>query len=186
MNRSSRICILLSALILILFTTACRFDYEETMIAEDLSEEIPDTILKNFSQVMVKDSEPAFYIEASDSRSYSKRNETVFRDVHFQEFDSDGTVVTDGTADNAKMYNETEDVELWGSLRFYSSREEASLSGEYLYWDNENSTLSGRGNDRTAISRDDGSGISGSGFFADGKSKTIRFTGDVSGSWQDE
>ncbi|HAK44581.1 MAG TPA: LPS export ABC transporter periplasmic protein LptC [Spirochaeta sp.] len=166
--------------------SGCKFDYEESMMAEDLAEEIPDTILKNFSQVMVKESVPTFYIEADESMSFGKRKETIFTDVHFQEYDKDGTVVTDGHADNARMFNETESVELWGGLIFYSDREEASLEGEYLYWDNEKSTLSGKPDDRISIVENDGSEIAGKGFFADSRTKSIKFSSQVSGTWNNE
>ena len=176
----------LSLIIVLTILSGCRFDYEESMIAEDLSEEVPDTILRNFSQVMVKDSTPTFYIEAGESMSFGKRKETLFTDVHFQEYDKDGSVITDGHADNAKMFNETESVELWGSLYFYSDREEASLEGEYLFWDNEKSTLSGKPADRISIIENSGSEIAGQGFFADSRTKSIRFDGQVSGSWKNE
>lgn len=173
-------------IILLLIVSGCRFDYEETMMADDLSEEIPETILKKFSQVMVKDSVPTFYIEADESRSFSKRKETIFLGVHFQEFDKTGQIITDGKAENAKMFNETESVELWGNLSFYSKREEASLEGEYLFWDNEQSTLSGKQDDRISIVEESGSKISGEGFFADSKTKSIKFSSQVSGSWNNE
>jgi LPS export ABC transporter protein LptC len=156
------------------------------MMDEDLSEEIPESILRNFSQIMVKDSSPVFYIEAEESLTYGKRKETIFRQVHFQEYDKDGLIVTEGTADNAKMFNETESVELWGNLLFYSKREEASLEGGYLFWNNEDSTLSGKTDDRISIAEDDGSQIAGKGFFADSKTRSIRFESQVSGSWTDE
>ena len=180
---------LLTAVILILalfFLSGCEFDYEESMIAEDLNEEVPDTVLRNFSQVMVKDSTPTFYIEAKESMSFGKRKETLFSSVHFQEYDKEGAVVTDGHADEAKMFNETESVELWGNLNFYSSREEAGLEGEYLFWDNEKSTLSGKPEDMVSIIEDSGSEISGRGFVADSKTKTIRFDNQVSGTWKNE
>jgi len=155
-------------------------------MADDLSEDVPDTVLKNFAQVMVKDSIPTFYIEASESWTYGKRKETLFQGVHFQEYDKDGSIVTDGQADNAKMFNDTESVELWGSLFFYSKREEAALEGEYLFWDNTESTLSGKSDDRIQITEDGGSVIAGKGFFADSRTKSIKFDNQVSGIWKNE
>ncbi len=168
------------------FLSGCQFNYEESMMAEDLDEEIPDTILNNFSQVMVKDTVPTFYIKADKSLTYGKRKETVFQSVHFQEYDEDGAVVTDGKADNAKMFNETESVELWGNLDFYSRREEASLEGEYLFWDNEKATLSGKPDDSIKIVESSGSEIAGKSFFADSKTKSIRFESQVTGTWVNE
>lgn len=185
MNKKVAAAVIFSLLIFVFFSS-CRFNYEETAVAEDLAEEVPQTILKNFSQVMVKDSVPTFYIEAEESASYQTKKETLFKAVIFREFNEDGEVVTSGRADNARMYNETESVELWGSLEFYSKREDASLKGEYLFWDNEKSTLSGRDDDLISIVETGGSEIEGRGFYADSASKTIRFSSDVSGSWSDE
>lgn len=184
-RRKSILTAILSILVCLYFTS-CRFDYEETIMAEDLAEEVPQTILKNFSQVMVKDSVPAFYIEAEESSTFDKKKETLFKSVLFMEYDEDGNVVTEGRADNAKMFNETESVELRGSLSFNSKREESSLNGEYLFWDNENSTLTGRDDDEIRIVDKDGSEISGKGFYANSKTKTIRFSSDVSGSMINE
>ncbi len=178
--------IIVLTLTILISASACRFDYDESIMAEDLSEEVPDTVLKNFAQVMVKDSVPTFYIEAAISKSFGKRKETLFEGVHFQEYDKEGAVITDGLADNAKMFNDTESVELWGSLFFYSKREEASLEGEYLFWDNEESTLSGKSDDRIQIIEDAGSVITGKGFFADSRTKSIRFDNQVSGTWKNE
>lgn len=186
MQMLSRLIKIISVLLLLFVLSGCRFDYEETMMADDLSEEVPETVLKNFSQVMVKNSFPTFYIEAEESRSFSKRKETVFSGVHFQEYDKTGKVVTDGSAENAKMFNETESVELWGNLNFYSNREEASLEGEYLFWDNEQSTLSGKPDDRILIIEESGSKISGKGFYAESKTKLIKFNSNVSGNWVNE
>lgn len=155
-------------------------------MAEDLAEEVPDTILRDFSQVMVRDSVPTFFIEADESKSFGKRKETIFMGVHFQEYDKTGMIVTDGYAENAKMFSETENVELWGSLNFYSEREEASLEGEYLFWDNEASTLSGKAEDQINILKKSGSEITGRGFFADSRTKSIKFRSRVSGSWTNE
>ena len=177
---------LLIILSILLSVTGCHFNYDESIMAEDLADEIPETILKNFSQVMVKDAVPTFYIQASESRSYGKRKETIFKGVHFQEYDDTGKVVTDGKADNAKMFNETESVELWGNLNFYSEREEASLEGEYLFWDNEKSSLSGKEDDRISILKNNSSEIAGKGFFADSRTKSIRFSSQVSGTWKNE
>ena len=174
-----------SLLSAVLFSS-CRFDYEETIMAEDLSDEVPQTILINFSQVMVKNSVPTFYIEAAESSTFEKKKETLFKSVSFKEFDKDGEVVTSGSADNARMYNETESVELWGNLDFYSKREDASLTGEYLFWDNEKSTLTGKSDDQISIVESGGSEISGKGFSADSKTKSISFSSDVSGSWVNE
>lgn len=178
--------LILLSLLCLISASACRFDYNESIMAEDLSEEVPDTILENFAQVMVKDTVPTFYIEAAKSSSYGKRKETLFEGVHFQEYDKEGVVITDGQADRAKMFNDTESVELWGNLFFYSQREEASLEGEYLFWDNEESTLSGKSDDRIQIIEDAGSIITGKGFFADSKTKSIKFENQVSGMWKDE
>lgn len=186
MRRISYILTATAFVLAIASLSGCRFDYEASMIAEDLDEEVPETILRNFSQVMVKDTVPTFFIEAEESMSYGKRKETVFKTVHFQEYDKEGHVVTDGKADNAKMFNETESVELWGNLDFYSDREEASLTGEYLFWNNEESTLTGKPDDTVRIVEKDGSKISGKGFSADSTTKSIRFESQVSGKWQNE
>ena len=167
----------------LLVFTGCRFNYDETMIAEEIEEDIPDTILTEFTQVMVKDSSPAFLIEASESWSFGKKKETHFKNIHFQEYDKNGDIITDGKAENALMFTETENVEIWGGLYFYSKEESATLEGDYLFWDNEKSVLTGKSDESVKIVKDDSSAIEGAGFYADSNTRTIKFESGVSGRW---
>lgn len=180
----NKICVFL--LFLVFSLGACVFDYDKTMIADDLAEEIPNTIIKNFSQTMVRNNKPKYRIEAKEAGDFEKINETVFKNVNFKEFDRDGNVVTEGNAEKGKLFTETENVELWGNLDFFSYNEEASIKGDYLFWDNEESVLRGNGEDTVSIEKTSGSAITGKGFNADSKTKKITFSISVEGSWADE
>ena len=54
-------------ILLYLLLAGCSIDYDEAMIADDLAEDIPDTILYDFTQVEVKEGKPLYRIIRSPS-----------------------------------------------------------------------------------------------------------------------
>jgi len=170
-------------LIVLLAAGACSLDYESAEMAEDLDQEIPNSVLINFSQVLVRDSEPAFLVEAARAEDYGKKKETRLTDIHFIEYDKDGAIVTDGHADYAILNNDTRNVELWGNLFFYSAGEEAEISGEYLFWNDAERTLTSKPELPVRIKKDQGTEIEGQGFTADFKTLDFTFEEDVTGTY---
>ena len=184
--RSQRI----TGVLLIALTAAvicgCTFDYEEARIAEDLEEAVPETILEDFTQVRIYDGIPEYRVYGDKAETFSKRNETIIEGVLFQEFDSEGELVTEGSADRIVFNSETEDAELSGNLEFFNSSEEAGVNADYLTWKNADKLLTGNDDDYTSLVKKDGSTIRGKGFSADLASKNISFRSDISGTWVDE
>lgn len=170
----------------VIFLTGCTFDYEEARMAEDLSETVPETVLHEFTQVRMYKGVPQYRVYGSKAETYGKKKETVAEDVLFQEFDDEGQVVTEGSADRITYFTESENAELTGNLDFYSADEEAGIEGEYLYWNDEKQTLAGRPEERISMEKNDGSAISGRGFTAEISEKAIRFSDAVEGVWVDE
>lgn len=167
----------------ILFFSNCSLDYSSTNIAEDLSEKLPETVFLNFSQTQVKDGKITNKIEAKRAESYTKKKEMVMEYAQFQELDEDGDILTEGKADRAILYTETDDADLFGNVVFYSYTEKTSIYADALYWKDKDEKLLADPEATVLLKKDDGSYIEGKGFSTDFKLKEIIFTNGVKGSY---
>ena len=165
---------------------SCSLDYRSAIIAEELLEKIPDTILINFVHTYVKENRMEFRLVAQRAEMFGRKKITILRNVKFEEYNKAGEVVTSGQADYAVFHTDTENAELKGNIKFYSSEEEAFIYAESLTWEKENKILLADPEDEIIIQKDDGSYIYGRGFRADFKSKSLLFSDNVSGRYVDE
>ncbi|TFG64640.1 MAG: LPS export ABC transporter periplasmic protein LptC [Spirochaetales bacterium] len=177
---------LLAVILAVLSFPGCSLDYNESAIADSLAEEVPDTVLYDFVQTKVTNGLPEIRVYGAEAAAYGKKKQTLIREVLFQEFNKEGELVTEGSADNIVFFTETEDAEIRGSIDFYSKTEKAGIKGEYLYWKNKEKTLSSLPDEPVRMEKDDGSYILGSGFETQVKQKSVTFTRTVQGQWVDE
>lgn len=161
---------------------ACSLDYNQSQLATEISEEIPDTVLNGVSHTVVRDNVIRFRIGAERVEAFGAQNRQYLYDVTFTEYDTTGAVRTEGTADHADFQTDTEDVELTGNLRFYSVPDQAWLDAEYLYWNSEERQLTSRPEEPVALEKRDGSSIVGRGFTAELDQSLIIFSGGVRGT----
>ena len=166
-----------------LFLFGCSLDYSEAFLTDDLDEEIPDSILFEFSHTAVRKGTPAFRLQADYAAIFDKKKETHLTGVLFQEFDRHGNVITEGKADSAIFFTETENAELVGDLKVHSLSEEVIVSTGYLYWNDQDRTLTGAEDQTVVVIKDDGSELVGEGFFAEIATKSVTFYGSVSGKY---
>ena len=122
---------------------ACSLDYEQAMIADELSEDVPETVLIDFTHSIIKDGNPMFIISAEKATTYAESKKTFMKAVIFKQYNSEGELVAEGKADNAILYSATENVEVEHNIYFYSVSEESAIEADYLYWDNEEGILRG-------------------------------------------
>ncbi|MBN2050154.1 MAG: LPS export ABC transporter periplasmic protein LptC [Spirochaetales bacterium] len=171
---------------MLLFLGACRLDYQQAMVADELSEGIPETILIDFTHSIIKNGIPMMVFSAVKAETYEESNKTTLEQVAFRQFNSLGEPVSEGKADHAVLYSSTEDMELWGNIYFYSIGEESSIEADYLYWNDEEGTLTAREKDVVTIQRDSGTSIQGTGFQGHLYEKDILFRGKASGAWVED
>ena len=162
---------------------SCSLDYSDVYVTEDLSEDIPDSVLYDFTHTSVQKGTPVFRLSARKALVYNKKKETRLEEIHFQEFSTKGEIITEGQAAEATFFTETEDAEFWGDLMFYSLTEEATFSTDYLYWDNDNRKLTGKEEVPLRIQRDSGTHIEGIGFEAEAVTRSVTFSGPVNGMY---
>jgi len=165
---------------------SCSLEYGETELAAEISEDTPDTILFQVRHTIVRDGSARFIVDAGRAETFSRQSRQYLSDVRFREIAADGETVTDGTADYAEYQTDTEDLELTGNLRFYSSEEDAWLTAEYLYWNSESRLLTSEPSEPVVLERGDGTTISGRGFVAEMARSIIRFEEGVSGTLVEE
>lgn len=161
---------------------SCSLDYGPSMLSSEISDEIPDTVLTGVVHTVVRDNTVRFRITASRVEGFSDENRQYLYEVGFTEYDADGAIRTEGTADFADFQTDTEDVELTGNLRFFSLPDEAWLQADYLYWSSDERQLTSHAEERVVLEKSDGTYIVGRGFTAELDQSLIIFSGGVSGT----
>ncbi len=176
----------LPVLLVAVLVAACSLEYDQTRLATEISEDTPDSILYNVIHTVVRDGRPRFIVRSERVETYGKRRRQYLHRVEFEEVDREGATVTFGVADFAEYRTDTEDFELSGNLRFYSAEEDAWLTAEYLFWENEGRMLTSRPEETVVLERGDGAEIRGRGFVAEMARSMLRFEDGVSGTLVEE
>lgn len=164
----------------------CSMKYDNTVADASISQEIPDSTLKGFEQVKVKNALPEYKITAERAEIYQKKEETYLINVNFTEYDKNKNIITTGTAKKVLYYTKDENAVLEGELDFYSRENKVRIEGEELTWDSGERTLTGTDEHTVTITEDSGSVMEGAGFSIDFKTSIIKFTKPVEGIVKDE
>jgi LPS export ABC transporter protein LptC len=167
--------------ILIVALGSCSLDYSQVSVTEEMSREIPDSILRDFTYTVVEQGVPTYRLEGDVAEFYTNRKRTDIEGLLFREYDRSGNLVTEGNADRAVFFTDTENAELEGNLLFYSAAEEATVVTDYLSWNSEEKLLAGSSTGRVTVTEDSGSKLSGTGFEADISRRRVDFSGPVAG-----
>ena len=175
-----------AAIWLAIALSGCSLDYSQVSVADEMEDTIPDSVLEDFNYTIVRGGTPTYLLEADVAEFFQEREETHLGGLVFRELDETGSLVTEGTADEAVYFTATENAELEGSLSFFSAVEEATINSDYLYWDAENKLLVGRADGEVSIRSESGSGLDGVGFEADIRRRFVDFSGEVSGTFVPE
>ncbi len=171
----------------LLLLAACSLDYREAMVEEDIHRETPDTVMDDFTHTIVSGGHVTVVLEARQALEYGKKKQTVLKDVRYREFDSDGRLVVEGSADEALFETDSENATLEGSIVIHSVKEKAVLHASKLTWTRDGRVLEGEPQERVRLDKEDGSFVEGAGFRADLRRGRVEFGSAVEGSYvQDE
>ena len=163
--------------------TACSFEYSGAGASPaQLLEYIPETELTEVTHTIVRNGRVAAELRASQVRNFPRGGRTELEEVHYAEYDHNGILVTAGNAERAVYYTEREDAEVAGAIRLRSQSQGVWLEAETLRWDEARHRLISGPDATVALTRDDGSQVTGVGLEVDVRRKTIRFSGPVSGT----
>jgi LPS export ABC transporter protein LptC len=170
----------------LLFFVGCSLDYSQAALPEDLSEKVPETVLIKLKQTSVDNGRIKRMIEADKAENFTKAKQTVFENLHYIEYDVDGSRIVEGKANHAVYETESENAELSGSIWFHSYTEKTSIYAESLSWKNKEKLLTSKPEFLVRLVKEDGSQIQGRGFETDLRLKQIVFSQGVSGVYKEK
>jgi len=165
---------------------SCSLDYSGSRLAEELGEEVPQTILREFVHTDVNFGRIIFVLRAREARVFPNQQETRLLDVEFTEYGPQGEVTTEGRADRAQILDQEDRIILEGGLEFFSHEQNARILAPYLEWDGNSKTLQGRFEDPVQIRREGEIDVQGRGFQADVGIGSFEFLQGVEGTWYEE
>ena len=168
-------------LTLFLISGACSLDYQE--MAEDLDENTPSLEMQNVQVVTVENGKEHSRVEAGRLAEFEKTYRRIISSGIFTQYDDQGFVSAEGRADSISIDTRSDDAVLEGNIRFTSVEDKASVSADYLEWDDENRILMGSPAGEVLLEKESGTVIRGTGFSADFPSRLFRFTGTASGTY---
>ena len=174
------------SLLLVLLVGSCSFNYTNAEMADDLSEEVPNSIVRSYRFVDVRSGRSSFEVYAAEARMYHKAHHTRLTNLFFREISPAGEVVTEGQAEQATIFTQTDNVEMHGEIRFSGAAQESTIFTDYLFWNNEERILKGKPDHTVTILKSDGTRIEGKGFIADAASQQIEFVQKVDGVYVQE
>ncbi|MCL2704846.1 MAG: LPS export ABC transporter periplasmic protein LptC [Spirochaetaceae bacterium] len=173
-------------ILLIGFATACSFDYKEAMVAEEISGGIPNAIVINLEETVIKKGTIAYSLKAERAETYDKRNLTVFKNIQFVEYDKAGETATEGEVGNANYYSDTENMEFDKSFKLESLQQGYFIEGDSLFWDGKEKVLVSDFEKEITIGKENGSYITGKGFNSKASNNSFNFEGGVTGVYISE
>jgi len=155
--------------------SGCSLDYGAAL-ADDLAEDIPDTVVFDFAHTVVENGSPRFRLEADRGESFQAKKMMKLTGIRFTEYAADGGGISArGSADLAVFHTDTESAELSGAVSFRSESDGVTVESGYLQWDGEARVLTSRAETVTTLSDDDGTSLTGAGFGADAARRTFSF-----------
>ena len=176
-------CRAFSAFFLLLLLGSCSLDYDQARVAESIEEQIPETILIEFTHTIVSEGCVWVVLEAERAETYGERKEIVLQGAVFREYDENGDLLTEARADSAVFKTDSEDATVSGSIVIYSPEQQASLKAGRLTWTREGRRLVAEDGQAVRLQKDDGSFVEGRGFSADLRRKELSFSSRVRGSY---
>jgi len=177
----------ISSIFLILILCAgCRLGFDKDAESGELSATIPETILINISQVSVEGGKVISKMDAERLETFKNKNTLEITKLHYKELNKTGETTTEGVANQATYYTDTENARISGNIHFYSEKEKTGVRAEFLNWDHSKKILTSNEEEKVTVSKDDGSYIKGTGFRTDLRLREITFSGKVEGVYIEE
>lgn len=160
----------------------CTINYNDQSEEIEKSDSIPDSVMKNFNLIQIKNNKPHNEINSSLAEIYNTQDRTVLHNVTFTEYSTTTyKATTQGQADKIEYFNDTEDAQLTGNLEFISTKDELKMTGEYLLWNKEEKSIVSSSDSAIRVVKEDGSKIEGYGFSANLRNSTFSFEKDITG-----
>lgn len=177
---------ILSFILFTILFISCSLDYEGVRIDEELSSQTPQIILVNFKEVAVRKGSPSYMVEGERAEMFSSNNTTILEEISFKEYEKEGSVATEGNAEKAVLYTDTESIEFEKPFFLKSIQQGYFIEGDSANWDGERKRLTGKEDEWLTIGKEDGTFLKGKGFVSSGAERSFSFESEASGQFVQE
>ena len=161
----------------------CKLDYKDADLAEEMNAQVPNSVLEDFSQVVVRDGKVSYIFSADHAELYDSTKLTYFDNIGFTEYKADGSTGTEGAAQRAIHDSKTDNIIFDGKIILKSTVQDFVVKSDYLEWNNEAKILKSLDDTEVSIEQGDGSVVKGRGFIADAKGKSFTLLEEASGRY---
>lgn len=171
---------------IMLLCTGCTLDYKDADLAEEMSEQIPSSVLDDFSQVVVRDGNVSYTFSADHAELFDSKGLTYFENIGFTEYKADGSTGTEGAAVKAIHDSKTDNIIFDGKIILNATAQDFVVKSDYLEWNDKDKILKSMDDTEVSIEQGDGSMVKGRGFVADAQGKSFVFIEEASGRYFEE
>ena len=161
----------------------CKLDYKDADLAEEMNAQVPNSVLEDFSQVVVRDGKVSYIFSADHAELYDSTKLTYFDNIGFTEYKADGSTGTEGAAQRAIHDSKTDNIIFDGKIILNSTVQDFVVKSDYLEWNNDAKILKSLDDTEVSIEQGDGSVVKGRGFIADAKGKSFTLLEEASGRY---
>ncbi|HEY9053366.1 MAG TPA: hypothetical protein VIO60_00965 [Rectinemataceae bacterium] len=149
---------------------------------QDELEDVPDAVFRGFIREEVRGSRIDFVAKADKAEYFRDKGLLIVYGLSFEDRGEDGvSVEASGRADKAVWHEDTGDAELSGSIRLYSTAEDASFETDSLSYRAASEALEGGPAESVIVRVGQRLFLHGKGFFADIDRRAFSFRGGVDG-----
>lgn len=167
----------------VLLCTGCKLDYKDADLAEEMNEQVPNSVLDDFSQVVVREGKVSYVFSADHAKLFDSTKLTYFDNIGFTEYKGDGSTGTEGAAEKAIHDSKTDNIIFDGKIILNATAQDFVVKSDYLEWNNDTKILKSMDDTEVSIEQGDGSMVKGRGFVADAQGKSFTFLEEASGRY---
>ena len=171
---------------MVLLCTGCKLDYKDADLAEDMDEKIPNSVLEDFSQVVIREGKVSYVFSADQAKLFDSTKLTYFDNIGFVEYKADGSTGTEGAAERAIHDSKTDNIIFDGRIILNATAQDFVVKADYLEWNNGEKILKSMDDTEVSIEQGDGSMVKGRGFVADAQGKSFTFLEEASGRYYED
>ena len=144
-----------------LLLASCSFVSDDGTVHEKLA--TPDIILENAAYTLGQSNESPIFIKSSRIEFYSKDNRATTEALSFVQYNDDGNIRLEGSADKSVIDTESKRMELEGNVKLSENDSGMMIEADTLIFDSENEEITADGHVRV-VSEDgefEGTGFAG-------------------------
>ena len=171
---------------IVLLCTGCKLDYKDADLAEEMSEQVPNSVLEDFSQVVIREGKVSYVFSADQAKLFDSTKLTYFDNIGFVEYKSDGSTGTEGAAAKAIHDSKTDNIIFDGRIILNATAQDFVVKADYLEWNNVEKILKSLDDTEVSLEQGDDSMVKGRGFVADAQGKSFTFLEEASGRYYED